>query len=71
MPVKNSRRAAQTLTLFLMLVTYTVILTTSAIEPPAASSRPLILPKITLACSYSSIPASAFTSSPRATMPET
>ena len=70
-PVKNSRRASQTLVLLAMRVRKTVIFTTSDMAPPAASTSDLILPKMTLAWAYSSILPSASGSALRAVMPET
>src|SRR6266850_3148085 len=47
-----------------------VTFTTSAMTPPAASTRLRILPKITFACSYSSRPSMVLPSPARETMPE-
>ncbi len=54
-PVRNSRRACHTFSRWLMSVTKIVTVTMSAIVPPAASIRCLILPKIALLWVYSSL----------------
>src|SRR6516162_11497197 len=70
LPVKNSRRACHTFSRWVMSVTKIVTLTTSAILPPAASTRWRILPKISFAWAYSS-PTVPLWLLPRAVMPAT